>query len=84
MPRPGDATDWRRLRFVAPSTLAPGAYSVGDPAGAGPLQFRLLADSRRSVDLMVGACNQWYSDDGGVEVVGYPAEGPVPRVELVR
>jgi hypothetical protein len=82
MPRPGEATDWRWLRFVAPSTLAPGAYSVGDPAGAGPIQFRLLADSRRSVDLMVGACNQWYSEDGGVEVVGYPAEGPVPRVEL--
>jgi hypothetical protein len=84
MPRPGRATDWRWLSLTADRRLAPGSYNLGDPAGAGPIQFRLLGDDRLSIDLMVGACNQWYSDDGGVEVLGYPAEGPVPRVELVR
>ncbi len=84
MPRPGRATDWRWLSLTSARPLAPGAYNVGEPAGAGPIQFRLLADDRRSIDLMVGACNQWYSGDGGVEVLAYPAGGPVPRVELVH
>jgi hypothetical protein len=83
MPRPGRPADWNWLRVRAAEPLAAGSYSVGDPAGAGPIRFRILSDARRSIDVMVGACNQWYADEGGVEVVGYPAEGPVPTVELI-
>jgi hypothetical protein len=82
LPRPGKPTDWQWLRFAGGRPLVAGAYAVGDPAGAGPIRFR-LTEPRGSVDLMVGACNQWYADGGGVEVVGYPADGPVPSVELV-
>ena len=70
--RPGPATDWNWLRLRAPRDLAAGRYTVGTPAGDGPIRFRLLSDARRSVDVMVGACNQWY-DESDVMVVSYPA-----------
>ena len=80
--RPGQ----RRLELVAaraPQDLAAGGYTVGTPAGDGPILFRLvITDARRSLDVMVGACNQWY-DETDVMVVGYPARRSRSRVELL-
>ena len=70
------------MRVQAASGLAPGRYTVGPPAGNGPIRFRIVRRGRHRLDVMVGACNQWY-DGQGATVLSFPAGGPVPSVELI-
>ncbi|MGZ4735425.1 MAG: hypothetical protein ACXV8R_07460 [Acidimicrobiia bacterium] len=81
--RPGPPAGWNWLRLRSPDALAAGSYTMGTPAGSGHIQFRIVSDSRRSIDVMVGACVQWY-DDNPTTVLSYPASGPAPTVELIR
>lgn len=79
--RPGTSTDWNWLELRSPTPLSAGSYSVGVPAGAGPIRFRVVGDGQRSLDVMVGACNQWYTSSD-VEVISFPDDGPNPTVGL--